>query len=31
MAYSPELDDREHTCGGARLICPEVFFISVTA
>jgi hypothetical protein len=30
MVYSPDLNDREHACG-ARLICPEVFFIDVTA
>jgi hypothetical protein len=29
MVYSPDLGDREYT-RGARLICPEVFFINVT-
>src|SRR4029453_9737434 len=30
MVYSPNLDDREYACG-ARRICPEMFFINVTA
>jgi hypothetical protein len=30
MVYSPNLGDSEYTCG-ARLICPEMFFINVTA
>jgi hypothetical protein len=31
MVYSADLDDREYACGVARPICPEVFFINVTA